>query len=372
VTVRVEILDASHRHTAVPRVLLLFVDGVGLGDAQAEWNPFLSASLPVLGALLDDRPITGSTAPYYGARASLVGIDAGLGVDGVPQSGTGQAALLTGANAAVLHGRHFGPWVPARLQSIVREESLLAMAVAGGRRVAFANAYPEEVLELARDGVASGEPGIEARTGDAGSGAGAAETGHDGATPGRAVRRRRRAPVFLRAGPPLAALGAGVLTRHSAALRQGDAVASEITNDGWREGLGRLDVPVIDAHHAGRNLATIAAAHDLTLFAHYATDYAGHRRSMSDAVHVLERFDAFLGGIVDSMPSDMLVFVVSDHGNVEDVRVGHTRNPALGIVAGAGHAALARRLRALTDVTPAILDLLSLPPTRAAAYSSIV
>jgi bisphosphoglycerate-independent phosphoglycerate mutase (AlkP superfamily) len=52
------------------------------------------------------------------------------------------------------------------------------------------------------------------------------------------------------------------------------------------------------------------------------------------------------------------MLLVSDHGNLEDVRVGHTRNPALGVVAGPGHAAVANGLHALTDVAPAVLRLL--------------
>lgn len=316
----------------MPRVLLLFVDGIGLGEDDADVNPFLRAQLPVLAAALGSARITQSAAPLRGPTATLVGVDALLGVEGTPQSGTGQASLFTGANAVAMHGRHFGPWVPARLQKMVREESVLATARAAGHRVAFANAYPEEVLVPATQAV----------------------------PPTRADRRRRRAPTFLRAGPPLAALGAGVLTRHTDALRRGEAVASELTNEGWREVLGRTDLPTIDAATAGRNLALISGANDLTLFAHYATDYAGHRQDMDDAVQSLERLDAFLGGVLAHLPSDALLFMVSDHGNIEDVRRGHTTNPALALVAGEGHALSARRLHALTDVAPAVLDLLAL------------
>ncbi|CAN5886709.1 metalloenzyme [soil metagenome] len=348
----------------MPRVLLLFADGVGIGDDRVEWNPFLSASLPSLRSLLNGRPVTGTTTPYRGEDASLVGIDAGLGVDGTPQSGTGQAALLTGANAALMHGGHFGPWVPSRLQRMVREESLLFTATAAGFRTAFANAYPEEILELvsqsatalAGDESPASDGSLELPAGEAES----TTSQSLAAVPAdRAARRLRRGPSFLRAGPPLAALGAGLLTRHTAELERGDAVASEITNDGWRTSLGRLQLPVIDARTAGHNLARITADHDLTLFAHYATDYAGHRRDMAAAVTSLERLDAFIGGILEAMLSDTVLFVVSDHGNIEDVRTGHTRNPALGLVVGEGHAGLASRLRSLTDIAPAIMDLLS-------------
>lgn len=317
----------------MPRILLFFIDGVGLGTDDPAVNPLVVAEMPTFRELLGGRAVTLGAAPITAARASLVGLDATLGFEGIPQSGTGQASLLTGANAVELHGRHFGPWVPSRLRTFVREQSVLARALAAGRRAAFANAYPEELNQLP-DG--AGPADVRDRP-----------------------RRARRGPAFLRAGPPLAALGAGLLVRHTPDLERGDAVASELTNEGWRERLGRRSLPVIDATSAGHNLARIAARHDLTLFAHYSTDYAGHQRDMQTAVEALELLDAFLAGVVEGADDDMLIVIASDHGNIEDVRTGHTRNPALGMVVGNGHAELAARLRSLTDVTPAILDVLS-------------
>ena len=306
----------------MPRVLLLFLDGVGVGDADAATNPFAAASLPHLRRLLDGHLPVHDT-PRQHDRASFIPLDATLGVEGTPQSGTGQTSLLAGFNAAAAHGRHFGPWVPTSLRTRLATESVLARAVAAGHDVAFANAYPEEVL---------------------------------------AAMVAPRPPAFLRAAPPLAARAAGVLDRHAEALRTGDAVASEITNDGWIERLGRTELPRIDAAAAGANLARIAAAHDLTFFAHYATDSAGHRQELAAGVAALERVDAFLGGIMAatrSQEDEPLLLIVSDHGNLEDVRAGHTRNPALGIAVGRGHERCAERLRSLVDVAPLVLDLLA-------------
>jgi hypothetical protein len=309
------------------RVVLVFLDGVGLGEPDAVRNALAGAQIPVIRGLLGGRSPTRVSAPYTGAHGSLAGLDACLGVAGLPQSGTGQAALLTGRNAPGEYGRHFGPWVPAPLRPRVREESLLARARAAGRKVAFANAYPEEL---------AGPPGSRPSSG----------------VPGP---RQRRAAQFLNAGPPLAALGAGALTRHAAHLARGEAVASEITNEGWREHLGRREVPVIDAARAGRNLARIAEAHDLTLFAHYSTDGAGHARRLDDAVIAIERVDAFLGGLLEAVRPHTTVVVTSDHGNLEDCDAGHTRNPAMALAAGPDHARLAQGWSSLLDVTPSIL-----------------
>ncbi|MDQ2998229.1 MAG: aminotransferase class I/II-fold pyridoxal phosphate-dependent enzyme, partial [Chloroflexota bacterium] len=48
-------------------------------------------------------------------------IDATLGVDGLPQSGTGQTALLAGFNAAALHGRHQPHVPPVALRALLAE-----------------------------------------------------------------------------------------------------------------------------------------------------------------------------------------------------------------------------------------------------------
>jgi len=301
------------------RILFVFLDGVGIGPADPSVNPFLRADLPVLLELRGGSiPTLDSISPSHetdpGGDARLLPLDACLGLDGLPQSGTGQIALLTGRNAPRLFGRHFGPWPPVRLRPLLDRENLLVRAVAQGRRVIFANAYPE--------GYPSG-------------------------------RDRRRV-----AAPPLAALAAGLLTRTHLELARGRAVASEITNEGWIRHLGFRDLPRVTAAQAGRNLAQLSAEADLTFYAHYLTDTAGHRGGMAGAVEALERVDRFLGGVVARLPADALLLVASDHGNLEDVRGGHTRNPALGLALGTGADRFSSH-PALTELAPVVLRILA-------------
>jgi hypothetical protein len=298
-------------------VLFLFLDGVGIGPADPARNPFLVAALPTVRGLLDgDVPTLGAPrrAGTSGPRtAATAPLDARLGIDGTPQSGTGQTALLTGRNAARLFGRHFGPWVPVGLRPMVEEESILRRAVEAGVPAAFANAYPAE-------------------------------------WPGPKGSRRL-------AAPPLAARGAGLLTRDHRHLRRGEAIASEIVNEGWRVHLGFEDLPRVSPVEAGRNLGRLAAGHGLTLFAHYATDTAGHTGEMAGAVAALERVDALLAGTLETLPDDHLLVVASDHGNLEDLgRRGHTSHPALGLVAGPDAHERAAGLSDLVGVAPAVTE----------------
>jgi len=92
------------------RLLFFFIDGIGLGENNPASNPFAKAKMPIITSLLGGRHLVKNSAPYHNIRASLLAIDACLGVNGVPQSATGQAALLTGKNIPQAVGYHFGPW----------------------------------------------------------------------------------------------------------------------------------------------------------------------------------------------------------------------------------------------------------------------
>jgi len=313
-----------------PRVLFIFLDGVGVGQPDPETNPFLKARIPTIRGLLGNRiPHLGPDAQHGGVPhrmalasdtsaaddALFLPLDPLLGVGGLPQSGTGQTALLTGKNAAALYGRHFGPWVPVPLRPLLMKDNLLSRAISEGISCIFANAYPSQFLQ-------------------------------------RAWTRRP-------SGPALAAHAAGVLTRHEEHLAQGDALSSEILNTAWRTQLGLAHLPEVTPEGAGRNLARIAAGAGLTFFAHYSTDTAGHKRTMADAVNALERVDAFLGGLVPALPPQTLLVMASDHGNIEDVTQGHTRNPTLGLVLGPGARELGAGLSRITDVPGLILRYLT-------------
>ena len=62
-----------------------------------------------------------------------------------------------------------------------------------------------------------------------------------------------------------------------------------------------------------------------------------------------------MGGILERVADDLTVVVASDHGNIEDVRVGHTLNPAIGLFIGSRHRELAAGIASLTDVAPRLL-----------------
>lgn len=304
------------------RVLFLFMDGVGLGANDPAINPFARAPLPALKALLEGRRLTLENAPFDGERASLHPLDAALGVNGLPQSASGQAALLTGRNAPAELGMHYGPKPNPPLAAMVANGSLFSETLKAGRCAAFHNAYP---------------PGYFA-----------------------AVDSGKR----LHAAIALSAVSAGLTLHDLDDLRRGQAVAADFTALGLRERLELEDVPVISAYDAGRRLAALSLDCDFSLFEYWLSDYAGHSQDMDAALATLETFDAALGGLADGWDDDAgLVLITSDHGNLEDLSTRrHTLNPVPALLIGskAARREFAAGLNTITDVYPAVLRSLRL------------
>ncbi len=148
------------KESGMTRIVVVFLDGVGLGEHDSAVNPLVAARLPVMAGLLDGAPLVAGTGRIDTGKASMAPTDASLGVRGRPQSATGQTALLTGLNAPQLLGEHYGPRPNAQLREMLQGETLFTRALAAGRRVAFVNAYPQRLFRgsRARQTAARGDP----------------------------------------------------------------------------------------------------------------------------------------------------------------------------------------------------------------------
>ena len=293
------------------RVLFLFVDGIGLGPDDPEVNPFAAARTPALERLLGAR-LTWTDQPRRGEGALLVPLDATLGVPGLPQSATGQTALLTGVNAAQVVGRHVTAYPTAQLRDLLAEHNLFRQVAALGGKVTLANAYTPEYFKA-----------VEAGT-------------------------LRHAAITH------SAISAGLSLRTVDDLRRGHAVFHDLTNA--RPRAWGYELPLIPPRTAGVNLAGLAMEHELTVFEFFLTDLAAHGRVAVDPEQVVEMLDELVAGVVAKADlAELLVLLASDHGNLEDrSRTTHTRNPVPALLIGHGDDAVGKELHAITDVTPAI------------------
>ncbi|MEA3334508.1 MAG: metalloenzyme domain-containing protein [Chloroflexota bacterium] len=301
------------------RVVFLFLDGVGLGDDDQGINPLAAAVTPALDSLLGGKKLVASSGAIVASQASMMPTDAAMGVPGRPQSASGQAALLTGVNAPVLIGEHYGPRPEKQLRQLLEGETLFTQVLKAGGTAAFVNAYPSGYFE--------------------------------------AVERGRR----LHGAIPYAADAAGLELATSKDLMAGRALSVDFTNAGWRDSLGYDRMPLRTPAEAGQILARLSADHDLVFFDQWLTDILGHRRDLAGATTLFEQFDSFLGGLLEAIDgAQTLVVISSDHGNVEDCsRKRHTENLVPTVLVGPGHARLSREITDLTNIAPLLLSQLA-------------
>ena len=297
------------------KILFIFIDGIGLGKNDTAINPFALAQMSNLKQMLGNRSLTADNAPFTGNKISLLSIDPNLGVDGLPQSATGQAVLLTGKNIPAELGYHYGPKPNPEVASFLKHETLFSRFVNAGKKSTLLNAYPPRYF----DGIDSGKR--------------------------------------IYSSIPMAVTNAGLELFKDDALLDGRALSADFTGEGWRTMLGFPNVPVMKPHQAGRKLASLAKNFDFSLFEYWASDYAGHKQQMETAVSLMETFDAVLGGLIEEMDDDLLVIITSDHGNMEDMSTRrHTdaNVPAIVIGEQSARGEFTRDMKDLTHIAPAI------------------
>jgi hypothetical protein len=302
------------------RVLFLFLDGVGLGSGDPLVNPFARAEMPNLAALLGGGKFLRDGVPVDGERATLLALDACLSVNGLPQSATGQAVLLTGRNVPAEIGYHYGPKPDKATASCLEDGGIFGTLTRAGKRADLINAYPAGYF--------------------------------------RAINSGKR----LYSSIPLAVTKAGLSLHTADDLLAGRAISADLTGQGWRERLGYPDFPVLSLVEAGQRLADLSANLDFAFFEYWLTDYAGHGQDMDAAIRLLEGFDAVFGGLLDAWDDESgLILLTSDHGNLEDLSTRrHTANPVpLLLVGNAGNKEQFTNVTDLTGVTTAILKALN-------------
>lgn len=296
-------------------LLLVFIDGIGLGDPDPESNPFVHARMPYLQELTGLPRLTTLEAPHSSTLAEVRAIDACLGVPGLPQSASGQTAILTGQNAPAILGHHQSGYPTPTLIRILEEHSIFLQLKQMGRSGAFANTFTREYFER-----------VESRVG----------------------RNRHSATTT-------AALCGGVQLGLIDSYTVGETISYDITGEVLRS-FG-YPVEIRSPQEAGRLLARLLGKHDFVLFEFFLTDRAGHKQDMEEAIRLLERIDGLIGGILEEMRwADDMLLITSDHGNMEDLSIRtHTRNAVPAIVAGAGRQWFVDQVHDLTDLTPTIV-----------------
>jgi 2,3-bisphosphoglycerate-independent phosphoglycerate mutase len=289
-------------------VVLFFIDGLGIGKRGPQ-NPLdgLEEAQPL--AVFQDEE------PSILLDGVLVRTDATLGVEGRPQSASGQTTILTGVNAPRLLGYHKQGFPNQALLKIIEEHSIfLQLKRTGIEPNTFANAYTSRFFDERPRWVSATTAAMQA---------------------------------------------AGMRFRNLDDMREGRAVFQDFTN-GMLIERGE-DVPLRTPEEAGSILARLARENHFTLYEYFITDKIGHLQDMGRARTVLTALSQFLRALLSNLDlRQTTALVTSDHGNIEDLSSrNHTLNLVPTLVWGADRQRIASRIASLADITPAIVETLS-------------
>lgn len=313
-------MDHHETRGRMTHILILFLDGFGLGSDNTDVNPIAAAKMPTIHRLLGGHPLVESTSPFSNEYVSLRAIDAKLGVPGLPQSASGQAALLTGRNVPKEINEHYGPKPNPAIIDILHADNLFIQIRSRGGTSALLNAYPPRYFEHIR-------------------------SGHR-----------------LYSAIPMAFDAAGIGLMDADDLKAGNALSADFTGVGWNTQDGFPQAPQYSPHEAGANLASLSRKYTVSMFDYWLSDIAGHRSSFPEAVELLEALDAVFEGLFDTWDKEHdLVVITSDHGNIEDSQEGkHTYNPVPALLYGPEtiRAPFSDRFSDLTGLYPSVLNAL--------------
>lgn len=300
-------------------MIFIFIDGFGIGEANSDKNPVYRANTP--------------TFDYMFKTGKVMATDACLGIPGLPQSATGQTAIFTGVNASKVLGRHLHGQPTITLKNLINQNNLFMELIRRGLKVTNTNAYRSEYLNKMLD-------------------------------PNEKKYRPSVTTVMT--------LASGLNLRTMEEYKRGkgvyhDVIGKILVETGYEE-------TVISSEEAAQRLFNISRGYDFTMFEHFMTDIIGHKMDMKEAVSEIELLDSFLGELLklvnldylgeqrgnnkSTCHEDYIIFITSDHGNIEDITVKtHTFNKVPTVILGRVDEIASVKVESLVDVMPAVLNL---------------
>lgn len=293
---------------------MIFLDGVGIGKKDYQFNPFFKYQFKMFTEIFGEIPHLDKQKLSLN-NAYVFPINATLGVPDIPLSGTGQTSIFCGVNAPKIIGRHFGPYPYSTLIPIIEEKNIFKEFLRRRKKVTFVNAYPQLFFDYVKKG-------------------------------------RRMLSVTT-----LSCIFSNVRLNRIRDVHNCRALSADIDNFRFVHKMN-YKLPIISPITAAKRLLKIAAQNHFTLFEYYYTDHLGHGRNLELFDRTINILDQFLFYIIKNITSNMTLIICSDHGNFEDLSIkSHTLNPALGLTAGKYADVLAKKIKKLYHIKPAIMEL---------------
>lgn len=298
------------------KVIFIFLDGVGIGKKDKEFNPFFKYEFKTFTKIFGSVPSIDN--PFLvNKNHYLTSVDTCLGVKDLPQSGTGQTSIFCGINAAKYLGRHFGPYPHSSLHNLIKEKNLFLHLKKKGYKPFFANAYPEIYFNHINK-YSDNYSGISV--------------------------------------PTLCCLYSDCRLNNYDDLLMGNALSPEIDNHRWVENL-KYNLPIISSEKAAENLLKKIETYDFILFEYFYTDYLGHGRLKESFDRLFNTLDNFLLTVLNNYDKNTTIIITTDHGNIEDLSTkSHTYNNGLLIISGNNAEKAINKIKDISQINNYLLD----------------
>lgn len=290
-------------------VLLIFIDGLGIGDKNNSSNPLAWAkNVEPLNYFQNSK----SEVIFQG---EVIPTNPRLGIEGRPQSASGQTTILTGVNAPGLLGFHKQGFPNQTLRDVIKENSIfLQLKQRNIEPNVFVNAYTPQFFEQTPRWKSATTCAVEA---------------------------------------------AGITFRRLPDLLGEKALYHDFTNQNLID--RGFDISLFTPEKAGKILAEFTKEYRFSLYEHFITDKIGHDRDFERARIHLPLLAEFICQTLRHVDlENTTVILTSDHGNIEDLSVRtHTLNDVPTVIWGRNKAKAAKKVKDLTDITPTIISLLT-------------
>lgn len=289
-------------------VVLFFIDGLGIGKKGSE-NP--------LSQIVGIEPLANFDGELERVLLDghVVSTDPRLGVEGRPQSASGQTTILTGVNAPGVLGTHKQGFPNAKLREIILEKSIFKQLKQSSIAPnVFANAYTPNFFQN---------------------------------------------PPRWKSATTCAVEAAQLPFRKLPDLLGKKAIFHDFTNESLQN--HGIDIPTYSPLDCAEILTDLSSDHRFTLYEHFITDKIGHDMDFERAKLHLPLLAEFIRKTLNLIDLEKTTFILtSDHGNIEDLSIrNHTLNDVPTIIWGRKRKEVAESIKDLSDLTPAILNLLS-------------
>ena len=306
------------------RLIFIFLDGVGIGKSENS-NPFYYAKTKYL--------------PLFNGKQTLPDgvpvkkIDPLLGVDGMPQSASGQTAIFTGVNIPLLLNGHRGSYPTKPMRKIIKSNNLLLHLREKKLKIRFINAYPghselftTKHIEIHKDGRFHFSERFPSR-----------------------FKKRISTTTCLMISNELTPCDENDIL-------DGNSLYQDFSNKSLKE--RGLELPEFSPEQAAEIIYNTSQEYDFILYEYFQTDLYGHRHSFYDCVELIKKLNRLIEKLISSLDKNRdTLLITSDHGNIEDCsRRTHTKNQVPLIVWGNKTEMLRNSINTLTDITPGILN----------------